>query len=178
MKFEAERKETILLNPREDMARTAIPSEIRTDPLTGRTARICHFMQLKWEKPDFDEMVARGGKFCPFCPENVLKVTPCFPEEIVPEGRMIRGDMVLFPNLAPYDSLGAVATLGSARDVTGPELGVLVLLPLAVVELVGPLALPVLWNRTDHRPRLGSYASRWLVYGRLHGQTRSVHSAR
>jgi galactose-1-phosphate uridylyltransferase len=117
MKFEAEKKETILLNPREDMARKAIPSEIRKDPLTGRTARICHFMKLKWEKPDFEEMVARGGKFCPFCPENVFKVTPCFPQEIVPEGRMTRGDMVLFPNLAPYDSLGAVATLGSEHFI-------------------------------------------------------------
>jgi len=117
MKFEAERKETILLNPREDMARKAIPSEIRKDPLTGRTARICHFMKLKWDKPDFEEMVARGGAFCPFCPENVLKVTPCFPPEIVPEGRMTRGDMVLFPNLAPYDSLGAVATLGSEHFI-------------------------------------------------------------
>ena len=117
MKFESRRKETLLLNPREDMALNAIPSEIRKDPLTGRTARICHFMKLKWEKPDFDELVAKGGSFCPFCPENVLRVTPCFPEDIVPEGRMTRGDMVLFPNLAPYDSLGAVATLGSAHFI-------------------------------------------------------------
>ncbi len=117
MKFVATRKETVLLNPREDMARKAIPSEIRQDPLTGRTARICHFMKLKWDKPDFEALVARGGTFCPFCPEHVLKVTPCFPEEILPGGRMTRGDMVLFPNLAPYDSLGAVATLGSRHFI-------------------------------------------------------------
>jgi galactose-1-phosphate uridylyltransferase len=30
---------------------------------------------------------------------------------------MTRGDMVLFPNLAPYDSLGAVATLGSEHFI-------------------------------------------------------------
>ena len=112
MNFEAVKKETIILNPREDMARQTIPSEIRRDPLTGRTARICHFMKLQWEKPDFDKLVALGGDFCPFCPENVLKVTPCFPEEIVPEGRLQQKDMVMFPNLAPYDSLGAVATMG------------------------------------------------------------------
>jgi len=39
-------------------------------------------------------------------------VTPQFPPEIVAEGRLSRGDMLLFPNLAPYDSLSAVATFG------------------------------------------------------------------
>ena len=72
---------------------------------------------IPWESGDCHYRVARGGAFCPFCPENVLKVTPCFPPEIVPEGRMTRGDMVLFPNLAPYDSLGAVATLGSEHFI-------------------------------------------------------------
>jgi len=47
MEFEAIRKETIMLNPQEDMAERRIPSEIRIDPLTGRTARICHFMKLQ-----------------------------------------------------------------------------------------------------------------------------------
>jgi ATP-binding cassette subfamily C protein CydCD len=42
---------------------------------------------------------------------------------------------------APAVAVAAmVATLGGVGDVTGPALGVLVLLPLAVVELVAPLA--------------------------------------
>ena len=53
MQFERIKKETIILNPQKDMAEQRIPSEIRLDPLTGRTARICHFMKLHWEKPDF-----------------------------------------------------------------------------------------------------------------------------
>ena len=122
MHFEATTKETVVLNPQKDMARRKIPSEIRMDPLTGRTARICHFMKLQWQKPDFEKLVALGGTFCPFCPENVMKVTPCFPEEILPEGRMIRDDMVLFPNLAPYDSLGAVATLGERHHIPMTEI--------------------------------------------------------
>ena len=122
MDFEAVKKETIILNPREDMARQTIPSEIRRDPLTGRTARICHFMKLQWEKPDFEKLVALGGSFCPFCPDNVLTVTPCFPHEIFPEGRMQQGDMVMFPNLAPYDSLGAVATMGADHFIPMTEI--------------------------------------------------------
>jgi UDPglucose--hexose-1-phosphate uridylyltransferase len=110
MKFEAIERETVILDPSNNLERKTIPSEIRKDPLTGRTSRICHFMPLKWEKPDFDKLVAGTEKTCPFCPDKVMKVTPCFPEDIVPEGRMVLDDKVLFPNIAPYDSLGACAT--------------------------------------------------------------------
>lgn len=112
LSFEAAKKETVILDPRAGGERRSIPSEVRRDPLTGRTARICHFMALQWQKPDFEKLVAGTQAWCPFCPEKVLQVTPLFPPEIVAEGRLTRGDMVLFPNLAPYDSLSAVATFG------------------------------------------------------------------
>ena len=117
MKFTAEKKETIILNPLKEMARRTIRSEIRSDPLTGRTARICHFMKLKWEKPDFDALVEGTDEYCPFCPGKVFKITPCFPEEIAAEGRLTLADLVLFPNLAPYDGLSAVATLGGQHYI-------------------------------------------------------------
>lgn len=112
LEFRADRKETTLLDPATG-ERKSIPSEIRHDPLTGRTARICHFMKLQWQKPDFEKMVAGTESWCPFCPEKVLVVTPSFPPEVLPEGRLQAGDMVLFPNLAPYDAVSAVATLGA-----------------------------------------------------------------
>ena len=59
MNFESIARETVILDPNNQMARKSITSEIRRDPLTGRTARICHFMALKWEKPDFEKLV--GG---------------------------------------------------------------------------------------------------------------------
>jgi galactose-1-phosphate uridylyltransferase len=117
MKFEAVKKETVMLNPREEMAERRIPSEIRVDPLTGRTARICHFMELQWEKPDFEEVVAGTDRGCPFCADKVLSITPCFPKDLVAEGRLQREDMVIFPNLAPYDGVGAVETLGARHFV-------------------------------------------------------------
>ena len=112
MKFETIKKETVMLNPIKDMAERRIDSEVRIDPLTGRTARICHFMKLQWEKPDFDALIAGTESWCPFCPDKVLKVTPCFPADLIPEGRLQKKDMVIFPNIAPYDSIGAVATFG------------------------------------------------------------------
>jgi UDPglucose--hexose-1-phosphate uridylyltransferase len=117
MKFESIKKETAILNPQDNMALHHIPSEIRIDPLTGRTARICHFMKLKWEKPDFDALIAGTEAWCPFCTDKVLKVTPCFPDDFIAEGRLQKEDMVIFPNIAPYDSIGAVATFGARHYV-------------------------------------------------------------
>ncbi len=117
MKFEAIKKETVMLSPRKDEAERRIPSEIRLDPLTGRTARICHFMKLQWQKPDFEALVAGTDAWCPFCADKVLAVTPCFPVDIIPEGRLQKDDMVIFPNIAPYDSIGAVATFGARHFI-------------------------------------------------------------
>ena len=117
MKFEAIAREAVLLDPNDNLARKHIPNEIRMDPLTGRTSRICHFRELKWEKPDLNKLVDGTESWCPFCPDKVLKVTPCFPEEIIPAGRMTLGNKVLFPNIAPYDRLSAVATLGNRHYI-------------------------------------------------------------
>ena len=122
MKFEAIERESIILNPNKDMEPKKIPCEIRKDPLTGRTCRISHFMPLKWEKPDFNQLVAGTDQFCPFCPDKVMTVTPCFPEEIVPEGRMVLDDKVLFPNIAPYDSLSGCATFGDQHFIPMTEI--------------------------------------------------------
>jgi len=121
MKFEVIKKETVMLNPQKDMSEHRIPSEIRIEPLTGRTARICHFMKLQWQKPDFDTLVAGTDAWCPFCAERVLNVTPCFPKDLIPEGRMQKDDMVIFPNIAPYDSIGAVETFGARHFVPMTE---------------------------------------------------------
>ncbi|MEW6266567.1 MAG: hypothetical protein AB1641_26145 [Thermodesulfobacteriota bacterium] len=112
MDFRIIKKEAILLNPLENMARKNVACEIRVNPLTGRTSRVCHFMTMTWPRPDLAKLAAGTEAMCPFCPDKVMLVTPCFPEELVPEKRLVAGDVVLFPNLAPYDAISAVATLG------------------------------------------------------------------
>jgi len=122
MKFEAIAREAVLLDPSDNLARKTIPNEIRRDPLTGKTSRICHFRELEWKKPDLDKLVAGTESWCPFCPDKVFKVTPCFPAEIIPDGRMTLDDKVLFPNIAPYDRLSAVATLGERHYIPMTEI--------------------------------------------------------
>jgi galactose-1-phosphate uridylyltransferase len=122
MKLQSIEKETTLLDPRKGMSLVTITSQIREDPLTGRTARICHFMPLKWTNPDFQSMVAGTEKKCPFCAEHVMSWTPAFDEKFIAEGRMTMGDMVLFPNIAPYDGLSACTTMGHRHFIPINEL--------------------------------------------------------
>ena len=124
MDFEICRKQAEMLNPAKDMARRSVAVEIRKDPLTSRFSRICHFMKLAWQKPDLSAMARDSAATCPFCPDKVLKITPCFPEDIVETGRMTLDDLVLFPNLAPYDALGAVATFGDRHYIPMTEISV------------------------------------------------------
>ena len=41
---------------------------------------------------------------------------------LIAEGRLFADDMVLFPNLAPYDALGAVATMGGRHYIPMTEI--------------------------------------------------------
>lgn len=111
MDFKVDPKQTLILNPDDERTPREIPSQIRYDPLTGRTARICHFMELDWPKPDFEAMIAGTEDYCPFCPGKVLEVTPFFPEDLIPEGRVVQGEKVITPNIAPYDGLSCVAVM-------------------------------------------------------------------
>lgn len=122
MEFKAEHKQTLILSPDEDRTPREIPSEIRYDPLTGRTARICHFMELNWPKPDFEQLVAGTESYCPFCPDKVLKVTPFFPADLVPEGRVVDGEKVITPNIAPYDGLSCVAVMTGRHFIPMTEI--------------------------------------------------------
>ena len=95
-------------------------SEIRWDPLTGRTMRITaprpmpprSFFQLP-ELPE--EALHRRG--CPFC-EELEKVAPGFlPGLAGGRRRLEKGDAVLFPNLYPYGRHSAVVRLSTQHHV-------------------------------------------------------------
>jgi galactose-1-phosphate uridylyltransferase len=109
IEFRAERKTARLHDPRRGFALAAVESEIRYHPLTGDTARICHFSLAAPPPVDLGAMVEASRGACPFCPGKVEGVTPRFPEDIVPGGRVRHGEAVLFPNLFPYDDLSAIA---------------------------------------------------------------------
>jgi galactose-1-phosphate uridylyltransferase len=113
IEFRTETKRARLHDPRQDFALVEIESEVRRDPLTGDSARICHFAMRAPPPPDLAAIEALSRAACPFCPDKIESITPRFPDELVPGGRLRRGDAVLVPNLFPYDDFSAIAVLCS-----------------------------------------------------------------
>lgn len=117
IEFRKERKAARLHDPRHDFALRTVESEIRYDPLTGDSGRICHFAFHSAPPADLDELVAASAAACPFCDDKVTTVTPTFAGDDIPEGRLRYGEAVLFPNLFPYDDVSAVAVVSRSHFV-------------------------------------------------------------
>jgi len=104
--------ESAFLHPRQNFEPFCEKFQVRFDPLTGRTTHYSHFGAIKPQRipvESYRESAVKG--FCPFCPEVRDKVTPKFPENILPEGRLSKGEAVLFPNMFPYDVYSAVTVM-------------------------------------------------------------------
>jgi len=115
--FRRETKLARLHDPRKDFALVEIESEVRYDPLTAESARICHFALNVPPPADLAQVVELSRRHCPFCPDRVETVTPRFPDDLVPGGRLRRGDALVVPNLFPYDDISAIAVLGREHFV-------------------------------------------------------------
>jgi UDPglucose--hexose-1-phosphate uridylyltransferase len=88
--------------------RTSI--DVRIDPLTGHSSRILPERGLM-PANDFDlaAFARQNQSRCPFCPERIAQLTPKLPPTIHPDGRIVHGEAVLFPNLHAYSSHSCVS---------------------------------------------------------------------
>jgi UDPglucose--hexose-1-phosphate uridylyltransferase len=84
--------------------------DVRVDPLTGHTSRILSNRGLM-PPNDFDlgAFARESQERCPFCPDRIERLTPRLPPAISPEGRIVQGEAVLFPNLHAYSSHSCVS---------------------------------------------------------------------
>jgi UDPglucose--hexose-1-phosphate uridylyltransferase len=84
--------------------------EVRFDPLTGHSSRILPERGLM-PPSDFDlaALARESQQGCPFCSGRIEQLTPRLPASIHPEGRITRGEAVLFPNLHAYSSHSVVS---------------------------------------------------------------------
>lgn len=93
-------------------------TEVRFDPLTGETSRIIFDPGMPITPPDYTELAERtSGAKCPFCPENLYKMTPVLPKGISQEGRVAQGEAVVFPNLFPYSKHNGVVIFSGQHYV-------------------------------------------------------------
>lgn len=116
--FQKYLKTTRFLDPNRGYQEGSQITEIRVDPLTGRTSRILNFPIRVPRKPDLAPLVKTSVEMgCPFCPEVVEKATPKFLPEMVPEGRVTIGQALVFPNMFPYDTYSAVGIFSGEHFV-------------------------------------------------------------
>jgi UDPglucose--hexose-1-phosphate uridylyltransferase len=94
-----------------------VPVEIRWDPLTGQTARVLteRGLMRRHEREDLSELARSTRATCPFCSERIDEATPRFPPDVVPAGRLRRGQAVLVPNLFPYGRHSVVSVYSPRR---------------------------------------------------------------
>jgi UDPglucose--hexose-1-phosphate uridylyltransferase len=89
---------------------TRTPIEVRVDPLTGHTSRILPNRGLMPPNDfDLEEFARENQPRCAFCPGRIERLTPRLPPAIDPDGRIARGEAVLFPNLHAYSSHSCVS---------------------------------------------------------------------
>lgn len=112
--------ETRILTPKKFKSKT-IKTEIRFDPLTGKTSRItsdrCVGDKTENNDQTFLERIKDTAVDCPLCYKNIEKVTPKFPKDISEDGRFKYRNSILFPNLFPYDRYSAVSTFSSSHFI-------------------------------------------------------------
>jgi galactose-1-phosphate uridylyltransferase len=121
--FEKTVRHARILNPLKDFAETIIEFEYRRDPLTGRNTTVIKGMIeyirrfLKTDESLLSSLIESTRTNCPFCPENVRSKTPMFTPDIVPEGRIEQGDVVVVPNLIGHAERSVLAILSEQHHL-------------------------------------------------------------
>ncbi|MEM1538307.1 MAG: hypothetical protein QXK12_02150 [Candidatus Nezhaarchaeales archaeon] len=118
LEFKREVKRAWMLNPVKGYEADYTVCEYRVDPLTGiETTVTGRFEYVKRFLVGDEEMVKgiveRSKPQCPFCPDQIEKATPKFLPNIIPEGRIMVGSAVAFPNIYAHAEHNVVITLTS-----------------------------------------------------------------
>jgi len=120
--FESIASTFTIRNPQKDFREDVFQVEVRRDPLLGDTSVYNPFLKDKAKAffsdsdPALIERLAEeSAKTCIFCADRVEKSTPQYPPELVPGGRIRRGEALLFPNLFAIGKYHAVVSLSNAH---------------------------------------------------------------
>jgi UDPglucose--hexose-1-phosphate uridylyltransferase len=111
MEFRKQTLSSQFRHPAHDFEPVEAQVEVRWDPLTGYAARLVRGSSALLAPQSFNltELARMTQATCPFCTERIEQATPKLPVHTFPEGRIRRGQAVLFPNLLTYSQYSAVA---------------------------------------------------------------------
>ena len=89
--------------------------EYRFDSLTNEQCRINPQRAKRVKQAEsgveLDKIIQRTKEGCVFCPQLIEEKTPEFSQEISPEGRIKKGETIIFPNLNPFSENHAVGII-------------------------------------------------------------------
>lgn len=99
-----------MLHPAHDFQPVPCEVEVRWDPLTGHSSRIVKGVQLLPPSSfDLEEFARQTADNCFFCRDRIENATPRLPFALHREGRVRRGQAILFPNIVTYAQYSSVA---------------------------------------------------------------------
>lgn len=116
IRFKKHEEKAILHNPLKSFAIDSQPIEYREDPISGlstfvRTGRAFWAGIYKTDEALLEKLAQETQQRCFFCPEKVTTATPRFPADFVPEGRLTRGEAIIFPNLFAQKEYSAIVVI-------------------------------------------------------------------
>jgi UDPglucose--hexose-1-phosphate uridylyltransferase len=119
--FDKQFADSQLCSPASGFALELQRIEYRRDPLTGMHSRISQrraerTRQASTRSDSAARVIESSRKGCAFCPENLESMTPRFPSQFIPEGRIKRNSAVLFPNLYPFGEHHAIAVFSDEHN--------------------------------------------------------------
>ncbi|MHC1724760.1 MAG: hypothetical protein AB9866_01850 [Syntrophobacteraceae bacterium] len=99
--------------------------EVRFDPLTGHQSILSEGLKDKvsilFPETDYaylDQRIEETKEQCFMCDGKWRRTSPRYPEYLLPEGRLERGETALFPNLFPVAPYHAVVMIGEKHGRT------------------------------------------------------------
>jgi UDPglucose--hexose-1-phosphate uridylyltransferase len=97
--------------------------EIRWDPLTRLTSRLMRIPSRRLPRFDYQEAISTSlAAKCPFCPENVERMTARLPKEVFGSDRLEKDGVTVIPNLLTFDRYALVAILSPEHFMELPTL--------------------------------------------------------
>lgn len=124
IKFEKFVRTSFIHNPMMNNELDAQALQIRKDPLTGVQSvfnpRLEDKVAMFYGKSDtalIAKMAEESRSRCFLCGDLWKQITPKYPADLVPEGRIVRGQAVLFPNIFPAAPVHAVIRVGETHYV-------------------------------------------------------------
>lgn len=122
IRFKKLEEKAILHSPLKDFEIESQIIEYREDPLTGltsfvRTGRAFWAGLYKTDEALLEKLAGETQERCFFCPAKVATATPKFPADLFPEGRVVRGEAVLFPNLFAQKEYSAIVVIAKKHSL-------------------------------------------------------------